>query len=926
MELRANCVPNDDRRDLPEGYCDEMDISKTEIHDAHELYCLLIGEPGDYGGNASDHYDIRADIVIDGDWTPIVSLGFKTEESETNYLPITLDGHGHTITGLNAALFATVYGGTVIKNLHLREVTRNPDYVVYGYSGDGAFLQSGAASFVNCSASGEITGDETHDTIGGFLGNSHNNGSSILSFTNCINYVNIKAGGHVGGFAGSIHAFDEIWFDRCANYGSITVPNMFQSYSIGGFVGEVALADQLYVKSNDGYSVNYGTINGKHIVFNGIENQPVGSQFIGGFAGHTLCNDVKIRNFINNGKIITAGDLGTISAVGGIVGGVDTKTTEFTNCISNADVTCEGPLPSRVGGIAGYFYARGVEEEDDDVTCTFVDNYVSNIVISGACDEVDVDGGAAGLACFWEIEPPIVAAHGNYVTATHIHTGYYGKVGRLFNRAFGNEGDDDYVYDNYAKQNVLLTGGVIVLDCDEDAVQLSDSPLPDNNETDCPDVPFKGGSLRNGADAEANSIKIPHILIFNSRNLDPEKTVTWVDPLLLHQRIDRAAIDIDFANERPEHIPPGAKFICWSLDEAGNECVTDIDQIHSNVAILFAQYVCCSPGFNYVEGPGCVFVSCPPGCKRVGPKACECEGLSGNVLDSLGEIVASIAAGESGGAEVIKAGAAALAVIKNPLAALVGSEKRQLIDGVYNIYKNIADMECVMLRKLCCSVRAVCNCGNNDPCADCCTLPTGMQNAMEDIVSSIADVESASGNLMLESAYVIEDTVDSYTDVGELQDIMNGIQGLTCITSQIENTMADKLCMSLNAACGCSGPSGMAQCVSVIMSDSISKVIESISDTEQGAGKLVQFGAEALGSLDTATTSAQDVLAVMNTVGNLADSALAIEQASMRKLCSSLSVLCPNDNNPPLCPDVPLDCAGICGATFACGKYIQGGI
>ncbi|GHU72989.1 hypothetical protein AGMMS49992_10190 [Clostridia bacterium] len=923
MELHNNCNPDIEPRVSID--CGGVDTSRTEIKNARDLYCLLNGD------NASDHYDITANIVIDGDWTPINSAGLyqapEFEWEDPVIVPITLDGNGHTITGLNQALFASVCPGTVIQNLHLLGIWRDPEHVAQGFS-DGGFIQEGIATFINCSASGEIGDGVYSGVVGGFVGGSYGeSGGQPLSFKNCVNHVKVNTGEIAGGFAGHVAlSGGDLLVDNCANYGDITVSDWLFNRAIGGFFGYVEIFGQVLAGTNGDYNVNYGKIDARHtmnvsaVVRSADESSSgeerdglthiTGSPDAGGFGGYINGGNITIKNFINNGRIINQADQQDSQSyaynAAGVTGTAYATDLMFDGCISNADVICEGSKSASVGGITGRMIAT---------EAVFTNNYVSSIDIIG---DVQSGWGAAGLGVLHEQTFLSITAHGNVVTAKRIVTGANSEVGRLFNQLFGNEGNLDYVYDNYAIDSMKLTGVVMTHDCNGQ-VSLNDEMLQEKYASACGDLPFIGLSLRNGADVDAD--EIPRVLILNSRNLDPEKVFIWetpVEALRAQSGINAADFDFDPATERPDHIPQGASFKCWSLDEAGKQCVTNTSQITSDVTVLFAQYVCGSVGFDYLEGPACVFVGCPQGCKQVGTEACECEGmLSGNVLASLGEIVSSIAAGESGGAEVIKAGAATLAVIKNPLAALVSTEKRQLIDGVYNIYKNIADMECVMLRKLCCSVRAVCNCGPSSLNPDeCCSLPTGMQYAMEDVVSSIADVESASGGLMLESAYVIKDTVDSYADVGELQDIMHGIQGLTCITSQIENTMADKLCMSLNAACSCSGPSG---CVTEPMSDSISKVIESISDTEQGVGKLVQFGAEALETLDAATTSAQDVLAVMNSVGSLADSALAIEQASMRKLCTSLGILCPSDNNPPLCPDVPLDCAGMCmGVTGSC--------
>ena len=134
----------------------------------------------------------------------------------------TLDGDYHTISGLSAALFSAINGGTV-KNLILSNVS------VSGGTNAGAIanIAAGNSKIYNCGVlSGSVSGS---GAVGGLVGQIQ--ASSNVRVVNCYNYATISGGtyaaGIVGQNAGTISGTTTVnatgvRITNCMMYGDIT--------------------------------------------------------------------------------------------------------------------------------------------------------------------------------------------------------------------------------------------------------------------------------------------------------------------------------------------------------------------------------------------------------------------------------------------------------------------------------------------------------------------------------------------------------------------------------------------------------------------------------------------------------------------------------------------------------------------------------
>ena len=124
-------------------------------------------------------YIITADITV------------TSHTSITNFTGV-LDGGFHTISGLNAPLFAST-DGAIIKNVTLKDVS------ISGTGSAGAIVgtASGATRIYNCGVlSGTISGSANVGSIAGEL-------RGTARVINCYSYANITGGTTVGGIVGN---------------------------------------------------------------------------------------------------------------------------------------------------------------------------------------------------------------------------------------------------------------------------------------------------------------------------------------------------------------------------------------------------------------------------------------------------------------------------------------------------------------------------------------------------------------------------------------------------------------------------------------------------------------------------------------------------------------------------------------------------
>ena len=221
------------------------------------------------------------DIDISGEnWTPIGTI----EEPFTG----TLDGNGHTISGLTIekelymeneeyyiGLFGVLQGGSHTNAVTISDLTLEGTIVLRGGQGIDneeleLWLQAGAlaaevnwAIFDNCTNRVNITADfsMTQDTddmnlyVGGMVGGCNDN--SHMYFKQCTNEgkINVKVNGgeeimaYIGGLIG--RGVADIAIQECTNKGNITVSTKTSDVEggqtvvtyTGGMAGDLIIAD-----------------------------------------------------------------------------------------------------------------------------------------------------------------------------------------------------------------------------------------------------------------------------------------------------------------------------------------------------------------------------------------------------------------------------------------------------------------------------------------------------------------------------------------------------------------------------------------------------------------------------------------------------------------------------------------------------------
>lgn len=255
----------------------------------------------------------------------------------------TLNGNGHTISGLNITasnlesekgLFATL-GGTV-ENLKIDGTITANGEVQYV----GLLCGKNTGTIKNVTVSGTIMAQYS-TYVGGIAGWSDN--SYILNCTNC---ATVLGQNRVGGLAGEINATcsNEVLFKNNNNYGDITGES-----SVGGLYGV------LKAKSGDKSvtilvqdCTNEGAVNATKDAVGGLIGHAIGKHYDNGknpslswYEEYTA--NIKITNCYN--RAMVSGN----SYVGGLVGWAEKYVSEISFCENTGDIT--GSL--YVGGYAG---------------------------------------------------------------------------------------------------------------------------------------------------------------------------------------------------------------------------------------------------------------------------------------------------------------------------------------------------------------------------------------------------------------------------------------------------------------------------------------------------------------------------------------------------------------------------------------------
>lgn len=225
----------------------------------------------------NDDVILTDDIALTGNWTQI---------------PIysgTLDGNGHTISGLNVSsdsfycgLMGMLFSGGHIKNLNIigTVVSSYP----YSTACTGGFAGVNQGTIENCSFYGSVIQSQgDNQAVGGIVGRNEKTGT----ITGCNNYGDISgisSGGtydavYVGGIAGTNHGS----IIHCVNHGIISGAAANSHTYVGVLWGSTKW------KSNGGY--------------------------VGGIAGDTKCSDVTDNSNCNSGTVVGADNSNQVKLV-----------------------------------------------------------------------------------------------------------------------------------------------------------------------------------------------------------------------------------------------------------------------------------------------------------------------------------------------------------------------------------------------------------------------------------------------------------------------------------------------------------------------------------------------------------------------------------------------------------------------------------
>ncbi|MCH5152774.1 MAG: hypothetical protein J1F68_02280 [Clostridiales bacterium] len=292
------------------------------------------------GSNKSVKLANNLDLSSYSNWTPIDNFSG------------TLDGDGHTITGMrmsgsngNFGLFGTLKG--TVKNLSIDGVI----ITVTGTTGAvGGLCGTNKGSIENITVDGMITAN-LMTNVGGIIGSSDN-----FNIKNCTNKANVTGFNRVGGIAGIATtkvANDSSLIEGNKNYGAITGIDTDEDSYIGGLFGRMVISPGAYKSEGDWtYTVldfeNYGDVQGDGGKVGGIIGYYATSRWGGGSTYVRL----SIKNCKNEGDVS-----GKQRFIGGIIGSND-RLNQVLMCSNSGDVTGNS---NYVGGIGGDTSAYSVQ-------------------------------------------------------------------------------------------------------------------------------------------------------------------------------------------------------------------------------------------------------------------------------------------------------------------------------------------------------------------------------------------------------------------------------------------------------------------------------------------------------------------------------------------------------------------------------------
>ena len=335
------------------GVCGE----RFEVTSAQQLIKLLnISE--------ANHFDANIVLLDDLDFSDsalTLPLGLV---SETNYVPYTgvFEGNGHTIKNLvmdntedpdapfaglffgigdatvqdlvidSSCSFAGIYAGTLSTtltgSLTLTNVMNKA--TVYGLNEAGGFVavdmgslhQVNQVTIKNCVNDGTITGKLAG---GAFISEISEQAFVTVTLSDSINNGNITGNCCTGGLVGTLQSSHvTMIISNCTNNGNVTTETDF----VGGLTG--------FIYENGNITINISSF-----INNGFITGREGAGGFIGYIGENNNETVTIYNSMNTGEIT-----GRLSAIGGLIGGIDAKSETFLNTLSIINSVNKGNVSS----------------------------------------------------------------------------------------------------------------------------------------------------------------------------------------------------------------------------------------------------------------------------------------------------------------------------------------------------------------------------------------------------------------------------------------------------------------------------------------------------------------------------------------------------------------------------------------------------
>ncbi len=304
------------------------------------------------GGNKT----LEADVVSSFEVSSSTAAAFATIEDYEG----TLDGRGHTISGLTKPMFNDLKG--TVKNLTLNSTLN----ITADQADLGILANKVSGTVTGCTSKGSVTfnvaaGVTGEHRIGGLIGSVASSGAEVTDCTNEASVTNATSnttdgeliiGGVVGSFWGT-----EFHISGCENTGDITnTAHWAKTPAIGGIVGQGGNGSS----ASSDFSIDSCTNSGA-ISNSGTSDASIQIGGISGFVRYAVMTSLS-----NSGAISNSGTVAVNVCIGGLLGWVDKNCTMTqTKATNSGSVTNSGSgkLVS-IGGIlgrnsSGYLNATG---------------------------------------------------------------------------------------------------------------------------------------------------------------------------------------------------------------------------------------------------------------------------------------------------------------------------------------------------------------------------------------------------------------------------------------------------------------------------------------------------------------------------------------------------------------------------------------